>query len=471
MMKKNIGYLCYIILFFMICSLPFIATFFHKEYENTENKILSDFPDLMEEGKFNINILSQLSDYFADHFTGRQELVTANALLTAKIFKVSSEDIIVVGNEGWLYYKASINDYSALNTASDRGVYNMAKTISLMEEYVEKHNKKFIFVIAPNKNSLYPQYMPYYYVKNLEDNNLSHLEPILDEYNINYVNLKELFLDQEEILYHKGDSHWNNKGAILVQEAILNNANKEYDSFLKKEYVLAEDFEGDLDTILYPLARNKEKEFDYSKSFSYTYLGDVKDTSDFIIETENIKKEGSLLMFRDSFGNSLLPFMAEEYKTAYFTKAVPYHVDYVLEKEVDTCVLEIVERNLNTFQKLAPVMEGPSRLLEEEPILCDTPEVTYIQEEYDGYIKVSGMVDARYTDDNSNIYIRLNNKEELFTFEAFPVYEKDITSVTTDYGYVLYIDPGKLDAGDYQIEIITSKDGKLMTSGVIGILE
>ena len=41
---------------------------------------------------------------------------------------------------------------------------------------MEQNNRQFLFVIAPNKNSLYPEYMPKRYIKTSEQNNYSLLQ-------------------------------------------------------------------------------------------------------------------------------------------------------------------------------------------------------------------------------------------------------------------------------------------------------
>ncbi|MBQ9234022.1 MAG: hypothetical protein IJ167_08330 [Lachnospiraceae bacterium] len=108
----------YITVFFIIISIPFIAMPFYKQHENTENKVLLEKPELIKDGKYNINYLSELKNWYEEHFAFRQEMVTANALLKGKVFGESSEDLAIVGEDGWLYLKVSIDDYQGTNLAS-----------------------------------------------------------------------------------------------------------------------------------------------------------------------------------------------------------------------------------------------------------------------------------------------------------------------------------------------------------------
>ena len=99
-------------------------------------------------------------------------------------------------------------------------MFNAVSNIKAMEKYVEGKGKKFVLTIAPNKNTLYPENMPNNYKKVSEKNNLSKLEKVLKKEKINYVDLKSVFKNEDEVLYLKRDSHWNNKGALLAYNSI-----------------------------------------------------------------------------------------------------------------------------------------------------------------------------------------------------------------------------------------------------------
>ncbi len=464
----------FIIAFFLICAFPLYGLLWYEEPEVTENKVPAAFPAIWdaESGRLNINYMSEFGDWFSDHFAGRQEMVTANALVNGRWLKSSSENIVIVGRENWLFYRDSLADYQGTKRVTARGLNNIVTSLALIQEYVQRLGSQFLFVAAPNKNTLYPQYMLYYYPKRKSANTLELLEPLLAERGIAYADAKEMFKGENEILYHAGDSHWNNRGAAMVQELLLDSIGQPYTSVLDQTPEIREDFEGDLDTIFYPLARHREREWDYSRYFHFTYDDGNPDTTQNHIETTNPIADGSLVMFRDSFGNSLVPFMADAFGKAYFTKTVPIRVDETDQRKADVFILEIVERNLDQFQRMAPVMPAPQRDLETKTITA-AEDAAYVEvTAYDTYEKLSGMVDANLTDDDSPVYVRLiGSQGERRIYEMFPAYEQDLAEVTTDYGFAGYI-PAEDLAGDiYDIEVITRKDGQWISSGVIGRLQ
>lgn len=449
----------FIAMFILIIGIPLVGLLWYKEPEVTENKVLSKKPAFMKEDKINVNFFQDLNEYYSDHFAYRQELVTANAVIKDNVFGESSEDLAIVGKDGWLYLKVSLDDYQGINVASERGLNNMAKTLSLMQEYANSLGGSFVFICAPNKNTLYPEYMPYYYQVVNEDNNLDLLTPKLSSYGINYVDAKAIFEAKDEILYHKGDSHWNNKGAAMMQDAIFDVAGVEHTDFTSLKYTTYDTFQGDIDKILYPLNRHNELEYDYSHHLYYKYLTPMTDTpivEESIVETTNMSGEGDkLICFRDSFGNTLLPFMAHEFDYSYFSKNVPYRIDYMYEKGINVCVVELVERNLDQLVKFSPVMPAPLRAFSEPTTEYKSDKTNIKIDVYENYYKFTGEVDSSVVSKDSPIFIRLTSGDNIFVIEAFPVDEDYRVNGLSDYGFTAYISQGTLPSGDYTLEIIT----------------
>lgn len=98
-MKK--GKLIYSVLFFAVCLCPSVGMLIAKPETSSENRQLSEFPTLKtEEGKWNVEWLSQAGDYFQEHFAFRNELVTGNALLHGKLLETSTADGVIQGKNG-----------------------------------------------------------------------------------------------------------------------------------------------------------------------------------------------------------------------------------------------------------------------------------------------------------------------------------------------------------------------------------
>ena len=270
---KNILRYMFIINCMVICILPFVGMAVCPADKTTENRKMAVFPDIIKEsGRLNINFLQELGNYFQDHFAFRLELVSADAQIQSKIFKVSNASPVITGSNGWLYYASTIYDYLGENTITERGINNIAHNLALLQEYVEEQGAKFIFTVPPNKNTLYGENMPYYLQYKINSSsNINMLEQEIKEYDISYCDLFSLFKNQKEVLYLKRDSHWNNKGAVLAYNAILGQAGIEHEDYrdiwavrLKTEY-------GDLGRMLYPVTAEPEWNYFYEKKHMFGY--------------------------------------------------------------------------------------------------------------------------------------------------------------------------------------------------------
>lgn len=450
-MKKKRWYLIYIATVLMLAAFPFVGMSVAASNETTENKELARFPRLRSDGTWNVRYLSQLGDYFEDHFAFRQELVAANALIRGRLLGVSASDQVLVGKDGWLYYTGTLDDYLGRNQMSEKGLANAVHNIGLMQQYVEDRGSRFLITIAPNKNSVYDSYMPSNYLRSGE-NNHTRLTPLLKQAGIHYADLYEIFEESDECLYLQGDSHWNNKGALLVCRKLLDGLDREYDGSAYDSWEVRKEHTGDLAEMLYSVAAKPEDNVYYDRIPIYAYVNDVEDTEEDWIETINPNGQGRLLMFRDSFGNSMLPILANEFEYGYFSRLVPYNLGNLDKYHPEYVVVERVERRLSFFAEQPPVMEGPVRVLEELRAAATDTTVS-VREDGSWYV-VEGTLDSDYTQKDSRVYVSVRPENgESVTYEAFLTSSREEEGWNDD-GYQLYLRQASLPKGKVNLDII-----------------
>ena len=454
-MKKK-GYLLYIIIVFAILLVPFLGMSFWATDRTTENTTLSEWPAFVKDGEPNINYLEDMGNYFEDHFAFRLQMLTANALIWSKGFDTSTTDQVVTGKDDWLYFSGTMDDYTGRDLLSDRELKAIVHNLSLMDSYVDFCGGRLIVTVAPNKNTLYNSAMPYYYQKG-ETSNLERLVPLLEEAGIEYVDLTETFQNEDEVLYFKRDSHWNNKGALLAYNAVMDAMGREHETYANVPTVTEKDHIGDIDEILYPLAAEPEENIYYSKDWGFDYVNDVTDNMDEWIETVNPDKDGTLLMYRDSFGESILPFFADEYNKAYFSRLVPYNMENLIQYQPDTVIVERVERQIDAFATEIPVMESP-KVENIRPLEIKTD--TSLKTEQNGsYLVISGTVDQKYVNEDTQIYVAVSSEDRsrISTYDAFYT----LTNSGDGNGYQIYLRDTSLPSEKIHIDVITSdQDGQ-----------
>ena len=98
-MNKKLAVI-YIVTAMVILILPFAGMTVAKTDWTTENKPLSEFPALIQDGKFNVDFLEECGEYFEDHFALRPQMVNANAWIQDKLLNQSATDQVILGKDG-----------------------------------------------------------------------------------------------------------------------------------------------------------------------------------------------------------------------------------------------------------------------------------------------------------------------------------------------------------------------------------
>ncbi len=496
-MKKNILLIIYIVVVMAICLVPFAGMSFFATTETTENKTLASFPSLVTADGVNVDFLEDLGTYFEDHFAFRQALVNADALVMG-LFGESNEDTVIKGTDGWLYYSATLDDYLGQDLMSVRSTFNAAYNLSLTQAYVESTGAQFLVTVSPNKNTLYGEHMPYYDAHKVSDgSNYEQLQAQMDALDVPYVDLFFLFRAQDEVLYLQRDSHWNNKGALLAYNALMDALEIDHETYQAASVSRTKSEIGDLGSMLYPLTAEPEYNYYYQYDADYAYVTNTSSVEDAWIITHNDAQDGSLLMFRDSFGNTLLPFFANAFGDAYFSKGEPYAIGrYLAAYAPQTVIIERVERNLADFASRPAilqtlVLDGDAMEIMDEAVAeslgavydpeedenadgnsytdsdADTDEDTSIGfasvriasvESDASYYQVKGTVPEEYCDTDTKIYVRLYTDTQSATYPAFC-----LTTSQTEYGYLLYLEKDAADrmAADdtLTVDVVVETDG------------
>lgn len=362
-MKKNIGNYLFLAAFLLLALLPLTGMFLFGASGSRANEVLAASPSVTDkDGSVNFDYLNDLSDYFADHFALRQEFITLDAKLEATVFGTSASEEVLLGKDGWLYYRVSLDDYQGQNLFTDRERFAAARCVSLIAEYAEQNGAQLLFTVVPNKNTLYPQYMPDFAVKRTQPGNPERLGEALEKEGVAYLDLYGVLSAQDVQLYQRLDSHWNNLGAALAHDAIMTALGAPSVPYYDLEnFTASMTHEGDLYAMLYPAGTEKDIQYLPAWEWSFTYQRPFRSAEDQRITTACEGKRGSLLMFRDSFGNTLYPFMAESFGTACFSRAMPYDLTVKEAQSADVIVIEVVERNLRWLIERAPILPAPAR--------------------------------------------------------------------------------------------------------------
>ncbi len=408
-MKKKVLPICFMALCLGLCLVLSVGLLFAGPSKAGANEQLAQLPSLMtKEGSLNTDYLSQLSDYINDRFFLRQELISVDHWLSGKLFSVSGDPGVILGKDGWLYYADTLADYTGTAPMTDRELFAAANNLAIMDKYCRENGRQFLFVIAPNKNSLYDDYMPDYGLQD-QNTNARRLLEELARRQVSTVDLFTAFRETEDILYFAHDSHWNTKGAALGAD-LINKAFGVESGYFDGDFSQTVSHAGDLYAMLYPAFQDPERDYVY-EGLEYTFTTSATRPDAIVLSTES-DEPGSLLAYRDSFGNLLFPFLADSYGTARFSRANSYD----LTRESDYVLIELVERNLRYLTTNLPVMPAPQAELTLPDSVSGT--VTVTAEKRGDWLQVQGQLPE--ADSDSPVYVVCADG----SFEAFCLGEK-----------------------------------------------
>ena len=454
-MKKKI---IFIIVYMVVCVVPFATLWFMKNDTSAQEKReLAAFPKLSEDGAPNTEFFTQFDDWFADHLGLRSYLITAQTAVKEYLFAESAEPTVVLGKNGWLFYEKTVDDYCHVATLSGRNADNVAYSLKLLQEYCNAQGADFVFTVAPNKNTLYSENMPDRYVTLSGDSNLQKLELALGYYGVPYADLKAAFLNDGRCLYQPRDSHWTYEGAMLAYRTILEKLSSKHDIFQGITYTERRDWDADLVNMLYPDAADDDPQVYPNLEWSFVVKGDTVYDEALVIETLAGSGEGSLLMFRDSFGNTMWRYFAESFEKADFERAFPYRMSFVDRIGANAVVIEIVERNLINLAEKAPVMKAPKRDIQitDAYDMSGHPNCMKTGESA-GLLHVYGMIDPELLGERYRVYLVVEEEDGKAFYEAFPICEKELLDEpqTGDNGFSGYL-PAEFNGSSIGVLVYT----------------
>ena len=314
--------------------LAFIGAFFilnlvlpDRQFSEQENRYLQMRPEFSFKSLFSGDYTSKFETYTTDQFTFRDEWITLKAASELALGKQENNDVHLCENgtliEGFKRPESSVLDsnMSALNTL------------------VGNTDAKVYFALIPDKSDLYSSLLP----KNVpNDSEKEVIDYCYGQSNATNVDIySALSAHTDEYIFYRTDHHWTSLGAYYGLSALAESMGlpcPALDSYTDR-HVVSEEFYGttwsssgfswvDPDTMetfvnapeglkvtSYPQGSPVE-----GKLYDFSFLEKKDKYSMFmggncpmhVIETGNEDKP-SLLILRDSYTDSLIPFLLDDF--------------------------------------------------------------------------------------------------------------------------------------------------------------
>lgn len=151
------------------------------------------------------------------------------ALLNVDINGIST--VTLFGNNGYLFHQnendgTSVHDYIGDNHFSQKELETIAANLKKEKEWVEQNGSQFVLLLIPNKETMYPEWMPSY-INRVDETTREDLlvEYLQENTDINVIYVKDTLMRNKEqySLYYKTDTHANMVGSLFMVSDLLRN--------------------------------------------------------------------------------------------------------------------------------------------------------------------------------------------------------------------------------------------------------
>ncbi len=431
--KRNDGtrkrmYGIFIVFCMGLCALPLLGMLFGYTGKNLENRPLARIPPLWDEAGFNSLFPGKFDDYFDDHFGFREEMVTAFHTLTMETLGDTVNEKVDVGKAGMLFYADARNDYIKIDLLSGRDIGRAAVCLRLQQEYCETQGAAFAFAIAPNKSSVYPEYMPSYLTPAEGENNRERLLAALTAAGVNTIDFTAALTTAKaggELLYHPEDTHWNALGALIgyraIMEGVLPGVGNAYQD---ATFTQANDYGGDLHNFVLPAVAGANPRPVFQEELAYETEPQRPGRSVTTI-TNSTANEKMLYFFRDSFADALLPYLSANLGRVVYDAEFPYNYLNVPTEQPDAVVIELVERNIPNLLLKAPNV--PAQETTPRGSVAGELTASAAAIKRNGNTMLIGAFEgAGYAPDTDRILVSITGHTgTTLCYEAFPILEEE----------------------------------------------
>lgn len=344
----------------IICFSWFFWIFGEKYFDtsNYENREKAPAPNLTIDNYYRFS--RKYTKYFNDNIPFRNNLITVNSSIDYFIFKKSSSDYVIVGNDNWLFYNRiddgdPISCYKGTNLLSESELQTIAQNCVNQRDFLSEQGIEFVIYIAPNKERIYSEKMPSQYgepAKNYQALQIVNYLRKNTDLRVVYP-YDELMKAKTKIPYniwYKTDTHWNLLGGYVGASALLKELGIEMPAIDSDRIQIktGDDFSGDLSAMLNLKSQLKFADKEYFITGYNTHgMKNIEWDFDNMISYSAINADPrTIYVERDSFSSNMSSYIGSQFNNTYLRHKRTYSYDDFDYCNPDIFVYETVERNI-----------------------------------------------------------------------------------------------------------------------------
>ncbi|WP_166830905.1 alginate O-acetyltransferase AlgX-related protein [Thalassoroseus pseudoceratinae] len=267
---------------------------------------------------------------------------------------------VIIGREGWLYCTSDrlVDEYRGTHPFTQDGLDRWKNVLLARKKWLAERGISYIVVFAPNKNAIYPEYMPRAIHRVTDTCRLDQLKSHLQDTDLDVIDLRAAVtaMKSRARTYHRTDTHWNEVGAFAGYQEVMQAVSRHLpgeDSWTLEDFEIQTEMVGNKD-----LARMLQSPEPYieedirlvplrQRHANCEMLeGDPKSVK----STNPSADRPNIVVVHDSFMTAMAPFLNEHFEAVQYEWQSDFPKD-VIERERPALVIhEYVQRRLMSHQ-------------------------------------------------------------------------------------------------------------------------
>ena len=274
----------------------------------------------------------------------------------------------IVGKDDWLFYSGdfSIHDYQKTSPVSKKNLKEVEAILNQINDAAIRNGGSMLVVIPPDKNTIYPQYMPDEIPVLGETSRLEQFMQYMQEHtNIQVMDLRPVLSEasQTSQIYFKSDAHWNCLGAYYASAEIISMVSISHPEVRPRplsDFEIGTTIDSSLDISKTMGLGLQEETWTLTPKFE-THIevspAPFAENKQMRVSVNSETDLPSAVILHDSFYNECLnqliePYFSKTFSLHYGTSKLSDYIDLIEKEKPDVVIVEFAERHIEYFFKL-----------------------------------------------------------------------------------------------------------------------
>jgi len=430
--------------------------------EKAEQRAAALRPSLGFESVMTRSFPERFGKYFDDVFGLRDVLLRWHSIEKLFVFGVSSTPSVMLGRDDWMFYTKdhSIEIFRGAHPFSTAQLERWRRALESRRDYLAQRGIEFIYVIGPNKETIYPDYVPprcnrvgptrldqlTAYLEQRSDFRILDLRPALTAARADDRPLDHVYLEL--------GTHWNARGGFVAAREIQKWLHARFPSVNVSEpadvvFGTAED-RGDTEAgwmyvpDLFPQHWNW-----YMPKAPRVQLGadGWSEAQPHRVKVDDPRLPRALVL-HDSFGPGVAPLLSECFSRSTWINTAAFNADLIAAESPDVLIQVYVERVLDQD----PLQLDASTFRTRPARAADARSVHYRFDPRNGSSawEAKGRLEVARDDDGASMSLVMRDGGDAFLLPEFEwpskrgvVVDVDITAPAGTALTLFYLLPGQ----------------------------